>query len=268
MNISKEYNKSGIYCILNKCNNKKYIGSSLSMRTRLQRHRSALRGNYHTNEYLQNSWNKYGENNFECFVLEYCEEKDLIIKENYYVNLLSSYNITKDIIRNKPSEKSRKKHSETRKKMFSLNLLPKCNKKIYKYDLNGNFICEYESLKKASEVNKISKSSICRHINGNYKKAGNFLWSYIKYDFLNPYVKSKKEILRNSRSRIVICKSNNEILKFQSIKEASNYFNVSYSNFIQYINKKIKFRKIYTIDLVKSDELRETPEVDNPEPSL
>lgn len=63
-------NKSGIYCILNIQNNKKYIGSSINIWQRLQKHFSLLRNNKHENIILQNSFNKNGEDSFICFVLE------------------------------------------------------------------------------------------------------------------------------------------------------------------------------------------------------
>src|SRR5258707_535337 len=63
---------SGIYCIENLVNGKKYIGLSINIEDRWYVHKTTLRGNYHDNSYLQNAWNKYGENNFECWIIEKC----------------------------------------------------------------------------------------------------------------------------------------------------------------------------------------------------
>ena len=57
-------NESGIYCIRNSINNKCYVGQSKNVKKRFIHHKSMLRKNEHNNPYLQNSWNKYGENNF------------------------------------------------------------------------------------------------------------------------------------------------------------------------------------------------------------
>lgn len=59
----------GVYYILNKCNNKMYIGQSRKVYTRFQQHYSALRGNYHSNIRLQLEWNIYGVKCFEFDVL-------------------------------------------------------------------------------------------------------------------------------------------------------------------------------------------------------
>jgi group I intron endonuclease len=60
----------GIYKIFNKVNNKYYIGSSNNIKRRWRDHKKMLRGNRHDNIYLQNSWNKYGENNFDFIVID------------------------------------------------------------------------------------------------------------------------------------------------------------------------------------------------------
>lgn len=47
--ISKDLNYSGIYCIINIYNSKRYIGSSKNIRKRLWGHRAELRHNKHDN---------------------------------------------------------------------------------------------------------------------------------------------------------------------------------------------------------------------------
>ena len=57
----RKNNTIGIYCIENTINNKKYIGQSVEIENRWSKHRSELNKNKHDNDYLQKSWNKYGE---------------------------------------------------------------------------------------------------------------------------------------------------------------------------------------------------------------
>lgn len=84
---------SGIYAIVNKTNNKRYIGSSKSVRHRWnQSHRPLLRNNSHPNNHLQNSWNKYGEYNFVFEIIEECEESILADREGYWIEHHKSWN--------------------------------------------------------------------------------------------------------------------------------------------------------------------------------
>ena len=83
---------SGIYCIENKVNNKKYIGQSKNINDRWYKHKNELKHGTHSNDYLQHSWNKYGENNFEFYILEYCNSDKLDEMEIYYIELYDTLN--------------------------------------------------------------------------------------------------------------------------------------------------------------------------------
>lgn len=78
----------GIYTITNIVNGKMYIGYTNDLYTRGKKHLSELRNKEHNNPYLQNSFNKYGEQNFKFEVLEECEERFLVSQEHYWVLLL------------------------------------------------------------------------------------------------------------------------------------------------------------------------------------
>ena len=77
---------SGIYCIENIVNKKKYIGQSIDLENRKYEHFWMLKGNNHDNRHLQNSYNKYGENNFKFRVLLYCEPFELTKYEQIFVD--------------------------------------------------------------------------------------------------------------------------------------------------------------------------------------
>lgn len=76
----------GIYCIENTINNKKYIGLSRDINRRWLEHRSELNRGEHVNQYLQSSWDKYGEDAFKFYIVELCATEILSEKERYYIN--------------------------------------------------------------------------------------------------------------------------------------------------------------------------------------
>lgn len=71
----------GIYQIVNRQNNKIYIGGTLDLRERLANHISELRNNRHHSIYLQRAFNKYGIDSFYFEILELCEPDWNIIEK-------------------------------------------------------------------------------------------------------------------------------------------------------------------------------------------
>jgi predicted GIY-YIG superfamily endonuclease len=159
MNISRSFGLKicGIYCITNIKNKKQYIGSSKNIYYRLKRHQSELQRGIHANPYLQNSYNKHGQDHFDVLILEEVPVKLLTQKEQEYINNLKPvYNITLEVIRNTPSEESRRKSSATLKQQKLLGLLKypthdDKKKPVVIYDINCNCIGTYESERAAGK---------------------------------------------------------------------------------------------------------------------
>lgn len=83
---------SGIYCIENKMNHKKYIGQSININNRFSAHKSELRKGVHDNIHLQYAWNKYGEQSFEFYIIKKVDNiKDLDYYERHYIELFNTY---------------------------------------------------------------------------------------------------------------------------------------------------------------------------------
>lgn len=118
---------SGIYCIENVITNKKYIGQSINIEDRWYKHKYALRRGTHDNEHLQNAWNKYGEENFDFYIVETCKCEELNDKEVYYINLYNTlnynygYNMQSGGQNSRPNEEVRKKLSDSLKRTYQEN---------------------------------------------------------------------------------------------------------------------------------------------------
>lgn len=84
--------KSGIYCIENKINNKKYIGQSVNVDARIQEHKRDLLKNKHFNSHLQFSFNKHGKDNFKFNVVELISENLLSSREIFWIHRLKTLN--------------------------------------------------------------------------------------------------------------------------------------------------------------------------------
>lgn len=82
----------GIYKIENIIDGKIYIGSSVNIINRKQKHFWLLKKGIHDNCHLQNSYNKFGKESFIFETLENCNNEDLINKENYYIHKYKSNN--------------------------------------------------------------------------------------------------------------------------------------------------------------------------------
>ena len=84
--------RSGIYRIINIRNRKSYIGSSCSISRRIFEHKKTLKEKRHRNPYLQNAFNKYGEDAFEFKILLYCNKENLLFYEQKAINNYKSAN--------------------------------------------------------------------------------------------------------------------------------------------------------------------------------
>jgi group I intron endonuclease len=84
---------SGIYKIVNRVNEKYYVGSSKNVdggsAGRWSRHTRDLNKNRHHNIFLQRAWNKHGQQNFDFTFIEYVEPvvSSLLLVEQKYLDI-------------------------------------------------------------------------------------------------------------------------------------------------------------------------------------
>ena len=161
--------KPGVYCFLNLCNGKRYVGQSINIRRRYNSHKYELKNGKHHNQHLQRAWNKYGNKNFKYIILEICrDEEHAIEREQYWADKFKSfvgekgYNIGKCMkVWNtgiKLSESTRKKMSVQRKK----NLTPKMLKMLQTMNIGRKFGKEFRE--------KCAKNFLGKHHSKESKK--------------------------------------------------------------------------------------------------
>lgn len=108
-------------------------------------------------------------------------------------------------------------------------------KKIYRYDLDGNFICEYKNCNCVTDINVKPTSIYCSILKSNdlknkfsYKSASGYLWSYYKKDKIPPY--------KNKNEKYVYCYEANSgkyVAAYKSLSYAAKSLNIKVAN-IQY----------------------------------
>ena len=247
----EEMLKTGIYKITCLSNNRIYIGSAAAFKASdskkgfyrgLQRHISDLNSNKHKNKILQNSWNKYGQSNFKFEILEFCEPYSCSKKEQHYLDILKPYypigfNICTNSLNN---TKTIVKNSNTQNRDLSI-LNKKLRKTIYQYDLDGNFIKEWNGIAKTQRELNINNIFAC--CLGKQQSAGGFIWKYKE---------PKTEIIKRPKFNIKITNTINNSFKIYSnykcIKKDLNYCK---STFYLYeknnllLENKFKIEKIF-----------------------
>lgn len=79
--------KPGIYRWINKINGNTYIGSSVNISLRMYTYYS-LRSLAKSNRPIDRALLKYGFSNFRLEILEYGDKTNVLIREQYYIDLL------------------------------------------------------------------------------------------------------------------------------------------------------------------------------------
>jgi len=114
---------SGIYRIINIVTGDFYIGQAVNFKRRKNAHFNELKRGKHHSSYLQNAYNKYGEENFKFEIVLYCENFELTRYEQGLVDRLKPvYNMEILCVTSRlgvtHSEETRKKISEAGKGRF------------------------------------------------------------------------------------------------------------------------------------------------------
>jgi hypothetical protein len=106
--------------------------------------------------------------------------------------------------------------------------------KVYQYDLEGNFIREFESLTEAAKSCNSVTTNISKCCKGNFHTAGGFIWRYNKTDKIEPAkVTWKAKIYKYSLKKELITIYNNS-------EEASYFEDLHYCTIQKYSRQNYK----------------------------
>lgn len=165
-----------IYLIKSKLNNKCYVGQTIDYQKRMKEHIYGRNDN--RNSIIDRALKKYGIENFEFNIIDisYDQETADDLERKYIKDYKclrpSGYNILKG---------GRNQHGSWNER------------KVFMYDLYGNYICEFENSSYAER--KTNHKYLRKGINscclGKAKKYKDKIFSYEKHDKINPYVKPK-----------------------------------------------------------------------------
>lgn len=194
----------GIYKIINKINNKIYIGQSIDIIKRWYVHIGTK-----SNSIIHKAIEKYGKDKFTFEVIEECDFEKLNEREIYWISFYDSfvkgYNLTiggdgckdREITqehKNKISEKlknrifseeHKRKLSESKKNQSEETRIKNSKskqKKVCQMDSNDTVINTYDSITEASEKTGINRRSISSVCLGKRMQTGGYKWKYVPDD--------------------------------------------------------------------------------------
>lgn len=88
--LENKIDNCGVYAIKSKIDERLYIGSSINIKRRLYTHTSDLANKRHPSYHLQKFYNKYGPESLKIEVLESCPIQNLILREQYWMDLIKN----------------------------------------------------------------------------------------------------------------------------------------------------------------------------------
>jgi len=104
----------------------------------------------------------------------------------------------------------------------------KKTKKVYQYDLNGNFVKEWKSILEITNSTKIKESALRNCLCELSKSCNNFKWFYSK---------QTKDISKKVKLQVFCLLKNNFLGEFYSFSDAENFFKLPKNSISVYLKR-------------------------------
>lgn len=208
---------TGIYCIINRKNNKKYIGQSIDIEDRKKNHFTRLKNNKHYNIHLQNAYNYY--ENFDFYIIAKCNKNELDFLEKMFIRLYKTTNSKYGYNLESGGHKNKTLSDETKKKI-SLNHANVKGKKNPNYgkDFTGDNNPFYGRTHSLDSKKKMREAKLGKKLSQNHK------------DKISKSLKGRQRSLKECES---LSKGNNNTGYFRVSKKIAKStkqgFNYTYS---------------------------------------
>ena len=187
------------------------------------------------NAFIENIDNK------KCIDHINTDRKDNRVENLRWVSLLENSNNPKTKYNAKYRKEKRIKKINVRKAIYKEDS-PNRPRKLYMYDLNGNFIEEYPSMINAEMSTGIELNGIRKALNKSHRTAGGYLWRTDKVLFCEPY-KHKRHIKCRP---IIMLDSNGRIIKeWEAIRDAAIELKTTHTRIYNHIQVKTPIDGMY-----------------------
>lgn len=147
--------KAGVYMIKRKGSDHCYVGSSKNIAARKRSHFWFLNSKQHHSTKLQRAWDKYGPDAFDFSVLLYCDEKNLLMYEQIFIDALSAQKLGYNICKKAGSRLGVPHDVDTVSKMRDFQ---RSHRQRYEWD--GRMLCIAE----IAEIVKIPRDTLWRRV--------------------------------------------------------------------------------------------------------